>query len=170
MKFFRIFISGIRAKLALFTGSLITTTIVVLSFTTVNQQTAILTESYEKQAAISKKYISALVVELNNIARNLIQIEEFRKQIDEQQKALKVYQTAKTVQQDKKLNLGLFKTNLFGAMGTKTVHYVVDTYYSRYLNANELRLLELRVRQQLGTDIGTAVSLADWATLQGYAR
>lgn len=170
MKFFRIFISGIRAKLALFTGSLITTTIVVLSFTTVNQQTAILTESYEKQAAISKKYISALVVELNNIARNLIQIEEFRKQIEEQQKALRVYQTAKTVQEEKKLNLGLFKTNLFGAMGTKSVHYVVDTYYSRYLNANELRLLEMRVRQQLGSDIGTQVSLADWATLQGFAR
>lgn len=170
MKFLRIFISGIRAKLALFTGSLISVTIVVLSFTTVNQQTAILTESYEKQAAISKKYISALVVELNNIARNLIQIEEFRKQIDEQQKALKVYQTAKTVQQDKKLNLGLFKTNLFGAMGSQTVHYVVDTYYSRYLNTNELRMLEQRVRQQLGKGIGTPVSLTDWAVLQNYAH
>ena len=86
--FLKVLLSGIRAKLALFTGSLITLTILVLSFTTVNQQTAILTESYEKQAAISKKYISALVVELNNIARNLIQIEEFRRQIAEQQKAL----------------------------------------------------------------------------------
>lgn len=168
--FLKVLLSGIRAKLALFTGSLITLTILVLSFTTVNQQTAILTESYEKQAAISKKYISALVVELNNIARNLIQIEEFRRQIAEQQKALKVYQTAKTVQEEKKLNLGLFKTNLFGAMGTKSVRYVVDTYYSRYLNANELRLLENRVRQQLGSDIGKTVSLPDWLALQAYAR
>lgn len=169
-KFFRIFVSGIRAKLALFTGSLITLTILVLSWTTVNQQTAILTESYEKQAAISKKYISLLVVELNNIARNLIQIEEFRRQIAEQQKALKVYQTAKTVQQDKKINLGLFKTNLFGAMGTKTVHYVVDTFYSRYLNDAELRQLENRVRMQIGADIGTPISNFDWMMLQNLAR
>lgn len=169
-KFFRIFVSGIRAKLALFTGSLITLTILVLSWTTVNQQTAILTESYQKQAAISKKYISLLVVELNNIARNLIQIEEFRRQIAEQQKALKVYQTAKTVKEDKKLNLGLFKTNLFGAMGSNTVRYVVDTFYSRYLTDAELRQLEARVRLQIGSDIGTPVSNYDWATLQNFAR
>mgnify|MGYP005852558281 FL=1 len=82
-----IFISGIRAKLALFTGSLITLTILILSWSTVQQQTEILTESYEKQAAISKRYISSLVIELNNIAQNLIQVEEFRQQIAEQKKA-----------------------------------------------------------------------------------
>jgi adenylate cyclase len=169
-KFFRILISGIRAKLALFTGSLITITILILSYTMVRQQTEILTESYQKQAAISKKYISLLVIELNNIARNLIQIEEFRRQMAEQQKALKVYQTAKTVSHEKKLNLGLFKTNLFGAMGTRTVHYIVDTYYSRYLNTNELILLEKRVRQQIGRDIGTPVSDPDWVALQNLAR
>jgi adenylate cyclase len=81
-----IFVSGIRAKLALFTGSLLTLTILILSFTTVRQQTEILTESYEKQAAISKRYISLLVIELNNIAHNLVQIEEFRQQIAEQKK------------------------------------------------------------------------------------
>lgn len=170
LKFFKVLVSGIRAKLALFTGSLITLTILILSWTTVNQQTQILTESYEKQAAISKKYISLLVVELNNIARNLIQIEEFRKQIAEQQQALKVYQTAKTVTEDKKINLGLFKTNLFGAMGTKTMHFVVDTYYSRYLNTGELLLLENRVRQQIGKDIGQPLSPYDWVILQNLAR
>lgn len=170
LRFFRVLVSGIRAKLALFTGTLITITILILSITTVRQQTAILTESYEKQAAISKKYISLLSVELNNIARNLIQIEEFRKQLTEQQQALKVYQTAKTVTEDKKLNLGLFKTNLFGAMGTKTTHYVVDTYYSRYLNTAELLLLENKVRQQIGRDIGTPLSGYDWAVLQNLAR
>jgi dienelactone hydrolase len=149
LRFLKIFVSGIRAKLALFTGSLITLTILILSWTTVSQQTAILTESYEKQAAISKRYISSLVIELNNIAQNLIQVEEFRKQIAEQQKALKVYQTSKTVVQDKKVNLGLFKTNLFGALGTKKVHYVVDTFYSKYLNATELQILEKRIRAQV---------------------
>lgn len=170
LKFFKVLVSGIRAKLALFTGSLITLTILVLSWTTVSQQTQILTESYEKQAAISKKYISLLVVELNNLARNLIQIEEFRKQLAEQQQALKVYQTAKTVTEDKKLNLGLFKTNLFGAMGTKTTRFVVDTYYSRYLNTTELLLLENRVRQQIGQDIGKPLSQYDWIILQSLAR
>jgi len=169
-KIIRIFLSGIRAKLALFTGSLITLTIIVLSVTTVNQQTAILTESYEKQASISKKYISALVVELNNIARNLIQIEEFRRQIAEQQKALKVYRTAKTVTQEKKVDLGLFKTNLFGAMGTKKVRYVVDTFYSKYLNTAELTLLENRVKSEIAKSIGAPVPQPAWLELQQLAR
>lgn len=170
LRFLKIFVSGIRAKLALFTGSLITLTILILSWTTVSQQTAILTESYEKQAAISKKYISSLVIELNNIAQNLIQVEEFRKQIAEQQKALKVYQTSKTVVQEKKVNLGLFKTNLFGALGTKKVHYVVDTFYSKYLNATELQVLEKRIRAQVESYMGSPMAERDWKALQYFAQ
>jgi adenylate cyclase len=166
----RIFISGIRAKLALFTGSLITLTILILSWTTVKQQTEILTESYEKQAAISKRYISSLVVELNNIAQNLIQIEQFRQQIAEQSKALKAYQLQRTVEQEKQINLGLFKTNLFGALGKKTVRYTVDTFYSRYLSAAELQQLELKIRSQIGQTIGKALSPAEWNGLQNLAR
>lgn len=169
-KFGNIFLSGIRAKLALFTGSLISLTILILSFFTVRQQTEILTESYEKQAAISKRYISALVIELNNIAHNLVQIEEFRQQIAEQKKALKVYQTQKTVQQDKKVNLGLFKTNLFGALGTKKVRFKVDTFYSRYLNESELRSLENRIRQQISLYTSSSLSAAQWGGLQRIAR
>jgi adenylate cyclase len=165
-----IFVSGIRAKLALFTGSLLTLTILILSFTTVRQQTEILTESYEKQAAISKRYISLLVIELNNIAHNLVQIEEFRQQIAEQKKALKVYQTQKIVEQDKKVNLGLFKTNLFGALGSKKVRFRVDTFYSRYLNESELRSLENRIRQQIALYTGTTLSAAQWSSLQRIAR
>ncbi|GAB4437115.1 MAG: adenylate/guanylate cyclase domain-containing protein [Turneriella sp.] len=166
----RIFISGIRAKLALFTGSLITLTILILSISTVKQQTEILTESYEKQAAISKRYISSLVVELNNIAQNLIQIEEFRRQIAEQRKALKVYQTQRTVEQDKKIDLGLFKTNLFGALGTKKVRYTLDTFYSRYLNESELKQLESRIKAQIGQTTGKTLAAGDWNALQAQAR
>jgi len=166
----RIFISGIRAKLALFTGSLITLTILILSWSTVQQQTQILTESYEKQAAISKRYISSLVIELNNIAQNLIQIEQFRQQIAEQQKALRVYKTQKTVQRENKIDLGLFKTNLFGALGTTKVRYTLDTFYSRYLNEGELRQLEGRIRAQIGQTIGKPLSNADWTALQTQAR
>lgn len=166
----RIFISGIRAKLALFTGSLITLTILILSWSTVKQQTEILTESYEKQAAISKRYISSLVVELNNIAHNLVQIEEFRQQIAEQKKALKVYQMQRTVEKEKQIDLGLFKTNLFGALGTKKVSYTVDTFYSRYLNEGELRQLEMRVKTELGKTIGRQLTVAEWSLLQNLAR
>ena len=166
----RIFISGIRAKLALFTGSLITLTILILSWSTVQQQTEILTESYEKQAAISKRYISSLVIELNNIAQNLIQIEEFRQQIAEQKKALKVYQTQRTVKQDKKIDLGLFKTNLFGALGTKKVRYTLDTFYSRYLNESELKQLESRIRSQISQTTGKPLTAAEWSALQAQAR
>ncbi|MGJ4749167.1 hypothetical protein ACQV5M_22575, partial [Leptospira sp. SA-E8] len=53
-------LNGIQFKLAVFTGSLIALTIVILSTSYVYQQTEILTESYEREAAISRNYISSL--------------------------------------------------------------------------------------------------------------
>lgn len=166
----RVFVSGIRAKLALFTGSLIAVTILFLSWSTVQQQTEILTESYEQQAAISRRYISSLVIELNSIAQNLIQIEEFRRQIAEQKQKLRVYQTQRTVNQEKKIDLGLFKTNLFGALGTQRVRYTLDTFYSRYLSETELRQLESSIRDQVGQTTGKALGVAEWNALQAQAR
>lgn len=99
---FRLLYSGIRAKLAFFTGSLIALTILILSFIYVRQQTEILTESYEREAAISRRYISSLVLELDNISQSLIRIEEFRDRVSKQTEALKKYRTTKTLVEEKK--------------------------------------------------------------------
>lgn len=114
---FRLLYSGIRAKLAFFTGSLIALTILILSFIYVRQQTEILTESYEREAAISRRYISSLVLEMDNISQSLIRIEEFRDRVSKQTEALKKYRTTKTLVQEKKVSLFGIKTSLFGALG-----------------------------------------------------
>lgn len=85
----KILSEGIRAKLAWFTGTLIALTILLLSIITVRQQTAILSESYEKQAAVSKNFIASLVMEIENISQNLIRIEEFKSRIERQREELK---------------------------------------------------------------------------------
>lgn len=93
LSLWKILSEGIRAKLAWFTGTLIAFTILLLSIITVRQQTAILSESYEKQAAVSKNFIAGLVMEIESISQNLIRIEEFKSRIEKQQEELKKYQT-----------------------------------------------------------------------------
>ncbi|MCU0824446.1 MAG: adenylate/guanylate cyclase domain-containing protein, partial [Leptospira sp.] len=96
----KILSGGIRAKLAWFTGTLIALTIFLLSILTVKQQTEILTESYEKQAAVSKNFIASLVTEIETISQNMIRVEEFKSRIERQKEELKKYKTTKVVSQE----------------------------------------------------------------------
>ncbi|EMJ99356.1 adenylate/guanylate cyclase domain-containing protein [Leptospira sp. WS58.C1] len=166
----RLFYSGIRAKLAWFTGSLIVLTILILSFIYVRQQTEILTESYDREAAISRKYISSLVLELDNISQSLIRIEEFRDRVSKQTEALKKYKTTKTVVQENKVSFFGIKTSLFGALGKNRVRKTLDTYYSAYLSKDEIQILEKNIRIQLQHGGEEVVSDKEFARLQGMAK
>jgi adenylate cyclase len=165
IEFITILLTGIRAKLALFTGSLISITVLTLSLITVQQQTEILTESYDKQATISRKYISFLVTELDNISQNLIQIEAFKSQIEKQSTIRKKYQTARTFNVDKKVSMFGVQTNLFGAFGKQRIRRQYDTFYSRYLSKEDVKLLEEKTREQLDIASGGNVTDRDWKNL-----
>ncbi|TGL58761.1 adenylate/guanylate cyclase domain-containing protein [Leptospira sarikeiensis] len=166
----RLFYSGIRAKLAWFTGSLIVLTILILSIIYVRQQTEILTESYDREAAISRKYISSLVLELDNISQSLIRIEEFRDRVSKQTEALKKYKTTKTVVQENKVSFFGIKTSLFGALGQNKIRKTLDTYYSAYLSKDDIQVLEKNIRSQLQQGGEEAVSDKEFAKLQGMAK
>jgi adenylate cyclase len=166
----KILLSGIRAKLAIFTGSLISLTIIFLSGITVRQQTSILTKSYDKQAAISRNYIRNLVSNMENITQNLIQIEEFRIQISEQRSVRKKYKTAQVIQVQKKVDLFGFKTNLFGAMGKENIRRVRDSFYSRYLSDSDILILERKIQEQLNISSGKTLSDSEWKELQNLAK
>ncbi|EQA46545.1 adenylate/guanylate cyclase catalytic domain protein [Leptospira broomii serovar Hurstbridge str. 5399] len=167
---FRLLYSGIRAKLAFFTGSLIALTILILSFIYVRQQTEILTESYEREAAISRRYISSLVLELDNISQSLIRIEEFRDRVSKQTEALKKYRTTKTLVQEKKVSLFGIKTSLFGALGKSKVRKTLDTYYSEYLSKADIEILEKNIKAQLQQEGSERVGEKDFSELQSLAR
>ncbi|PJZ70909.1 adenylate/guanylate cyclase domain-containing protein [Leptospira perolatii] len=166
----KVFYSGIRAKLALFTGSLIALTILILSFIYVRQQTQILTDSYEREAAISRRYISSLVLELDNISQSLIRIEEFRDRVRKQTEALKKYKTTKTTKEENKVSLFGFKTSLFGVLGKKTVRKSLATYYSEYLSKTDIDTLEKNIRSQLRHSGDQVISDFDFSRLQSQAK
>ncbi|TGK08936.1 adenylate/guanylate cyclase domain-containing protein [Leptospira fletcheri] len=167
----RLFYSGIRAKLALFTGSLIVLTIFILSVIYVKQQTEILTDSYEREAAISRRYISSLVLELDNISQSLIRIEEFRDRVSKQTEALKKYRTTKTLVQEKKVSFFGIKTSLFGALGKNKIRKTLDTYYSEYLSKGDIEVLEKNVKAQLQQNGGhEPVGEREFSQLQHLAK
>ncbi|TGK03986.1 adenylate/guanylate cyclase domain-containing protein [Leptospira semungkisensis] len=166
----KLFYSGIRAKLAWFTGSLIVLTIFILSVIYVRQQTVILTESYDREAAISRKYISSLVLELDNISQSLIRIEEFRDRVSKQTEALKKYKTTKTLVQQKQVSLFGIKTSLFGALGKNKIHKKLDTYYSTYLSKDDIQVLEKNIRLQLQQGGEEPVTDKEFARLQSMAK
>ncbi len=169
-KIWLILSSGIRAKLAWFTGTLIVITILALSFLTVKQQTEILTESYEKQAAVSRNFIASLVLDIENISQNLIRIEEFRNRIAKQREELKKYRTESVTEEKKSVSLFGFKTNLFGALGKETVTKHTDTFYSTYLTGNEVSLLEKKTRDQLNQAGKHPLTDSEWKSLQSLAK
>lgn len=162
--------SGIRAKLAWFTGVLIAITILALSLLTVKQQTEILTESYEKQAAVSRNFIASLVLEIENISQNLIRIEEFRNRIAKQREELKKYRTQTVTEEQKSVSLFGFKTNLFGTLGKETIKKNVDTFYSTYLTGNEVSILEKKTSDQLDQAGKHPLSDYEWRSLQAIAK
>ncbi len=166
----KLFYSGIRAKLAWFTGSLIVLTILILSVIYVRQQTEILTESYDREAAISRKYISSLVLELDNISQSLIRIEEFRDRVSKQTEALKKYKTTKTLVQEKKVSFFGIKTSLFGALGKSRTQKTLDTYYSAYLSKDDIQILEKNIKSQLQEGGGDSLNEKEFSKLQTIAK
>ncbi len=165
-----ILLSGIRAKLAWFTGFLILVTVAFLSGIYLRQQAQILTESYEREAAISRRYISSLVLELDNISQSLIRIEEFRNRVAEQREALKKYRTTRVVQEEKQISLFGLRTSLFGALGEQSVRRTSESYYSAYLSNADIDVLEESTRAQLQGAGGERLSDQQFARLQQLAR
>lgn len=170
IEFIKILLSGIRAKLALFTGSLIALTILFLSWITVQQQTSILTESYEKQAYISRKYIANLVTNLDNITQNLIRIEKFRTQIELQSKSRRKYKTSQVLQIEKKVDFFGFKTDLFGAMGKENIYRSKDTFYSQYLTKSDIETLEKKIKAEMDLAANREITDKEWKDLLSFAR
>jgi len=163
-------ISGIRAKLALFSGSLIFVTVLVLTIITVNQQTRLLTESYSKEVAISRNYISNLVLSLDSITKNIIRLEEFRNQVEAKSKELRKYRTTQVVEVEKEINIFGFKTKLFGSLGKEKFITRKESFYSRYLSKDDISKFESRIRFELEQLAGKPIENKDWAELRSIAN
>lgn len=168
--FRNLFYLGIRAKLAIFTGTLIAFTVMVLTAIDVHQQTEILTWSYEKEASISRHYISGLVLELENLSSSLIRVESFREKVKRQSQALRKYRTKVVTQETKELNLFGFKTKLFGVLGKERKSSIKETYYSVYLSKTDIDELEKNTKLLLKDPNGLAISDETYSKLKNMAH
>ncbi|WP_444874226.1 adenylate/guanylate cyclase domain-containing protein [Leptospira santarosai] len=170
VEFKNLFYLGIRAKLALFTGTLIAFTVMILSAIDVHQQTEILTRSYEKEAAISRHYISGLVLELENLSSSLIRVESFRERVKRQSQALRKYRTKVVTHETKEVSFFGFKTKLFGVLGKERKSSVKDTYYSVYLSKADIDELEKNTKFLLKDPSGLAISDVMFSKLKNMAH
>ncbi|WP_000205852.1 adenylate/guanylate cyclase domain-containing protein [Leptospira interrogans] len=168
--FRNLFYLGIRAKLAIFTGTLIAFTVMILTAIDVHQQTEILTQSYEKEASISRHYISGLVLELENLSNSLIRVESFREKVKRQSQALRKYRTKIVTQETKELNLFGFKTKLFGVLGKERKSSIKETYYSVYLSKADIDELEKNTKILLKDPNGLAISDETYSKLKNIAH
>lgn len=142
----------------------------ILTAIDVHQQTEILTQSYEKEASISRHYISGLVLELENLSNSLIRVESFREKVKRQSQALRKYRTKIVTQETKELNLFGFKTKLFGVLGKERKSSIKETYYSVYLSKADIDELEKNTKILLKDPNGLAISDETYSKLKNIAH
>ncbi|MDH5657038.1 MAG: adenylate/guanylate cyclase domain-containing protein, partial [Spirochaetia bacterium] len=120
--------------------------------------------SYDREAAISRKYISSFVLELDNIAQNLIRIEQFRDRIEKNRQQLRKYKrTIAFTGKKKKSFLGVKYT------GKGRIYRRLDTYYSSYLTDKDMKTLEERTRDLLQPPGEPPISDREFAILKALA-
>lgn len=135
----------------------------ILTATDVHQQTEILTQSYEKEASISRHYISGLVLELENPSNSLIRVESFREKVKRQSQALRKYRTKIVTQKTK-------EPNLFGVLGKERKSSIKETYYSVYLSKADIDELEKNTEILLKDPNGLAISDEMYSKLKNIAH
>ncbi len=162
---------GIRFKLSFLTGIFVTVILVTATIFHYIHQSQILEEGFEKEVEPSLRYISSVVVDMENVKRNLILVEEMKLRIKEKKRDLRQY---KKVVYRKKDTLGNRLKGLGRSLGMKMKYDYfrkkVDTYYSVYLPQKEIAGLERIIRSQLKYRDGRPISAGDYKKLQEGAR
>ncbi|TGK06863.1 HAMP domain-containing protein [Leptospira semungkisensis] len=157
-KFLRAVLPGIRAKLSFFTAALV---IAILGFTSAihySQQTKALEEKLESELKPPLEYVNSVVLDLENLSRSMILVEEFKIRVKEKKKQLSKFK--RTVVQKEGGLFGALKA--FGqSIGLNVkrgnVYKSVDTYFTRYLSEKEISEFESKVRNELRKENGSPI-------------
>ncbi|TGK02854.1 HAMP domain-containing protein [Leptospira langatensis] len=157
-KFLRAVLPGIRAKLSFFTAALV---IAILGFTSAihySQQTKALEEKLESELKPPLEYVNSVVLDLENLSRSMILVEEFKIRVKEKKKQLSKFR--RTVVQKEGGLFGALKA--FGqSIGLNVkrgnVYKSVDTYFTRYLSEKEISEFESKVRNELRKENGSPI-------------
>lgn len=170
-KFLRAVLPGIRAKLSFFTAALV---ISILGFTSIihySQQTKALEEKLESELKAPLEYVNSVVLDLENLSRSMILIEEFKVRVKEKKKQLSKFK--RTVVQKEGGLFGALKA--FGqSIGLNVkrgnVYKSVDTYFTRYLSEKEIQEFESKVRNELRKENGAPIDAPVYEKIRSIAE
>lgn len=162
---------GIRIKLSFFTVLLILSIVSVSSIINYNQQKAALTEKIDSEIKAPLEFVNAIVLELENLTRSLVLIEEFKIRVREKKKELTKFKRVIVRQET-----GFFGTlkDLGKSIGLnvkkKNIYSSVDTYFSRYLSEKEIQEFENKVRAQLKKESGAPIDEKTFFRIKSLAE
>ncbi|MDF3821349.1 SpoIIE family protein phosphatase [Leptospira sp. 96542] len=170
-KILRIIVPGIRTKLSFFTAILVISILSITSSLHYDQQKKALEDKLESELKTPLEYINSVVLDLENLNRSLVMIEEFKVRVKEKQKELKQFK--RTIVSKETGFLGTLKD--FGkSIGLNVrrgnVYRSVDTYFSRYLSEKEIDDFETKVRTELRKETGAPIDPKTYEYLRGLAE
>jgi sigma-B regulation protein RsbU (phosphoserine phosphatase) len=170
-QFLRLVTPGIRTKLSFFTIILVTTMLAVTSVINYNQQKSALEEKLDSELKIPLDYINSVVLDLENLNRSLVLIEEFKIRVKDKKKELTKFK--RTVVRKETGFLGSLKDigkSLGLNMKRGNVYSSVDTYFSRYLSEKEIAEFETKVRGELRRESGAPIENATYQKMRAIAE
>lgn len=149
---------GIGTKLSFFTAILLVSILAILATVHYNQQKKALEEKIEAELKTPLEYINSVVLDLENLNRSLVLIEEFKIRVRDKKQELKKFK--KTVVSKEGGFLGNLKA-IGQSIGLNVkrgnVYRLVDTYFTRYLSAKEIDDFETKVKNELRNEKGVPI-------------
>ncbi len=170
-KFLRAVLPGIRAKLSFFTAVLVITILSITSVIHYRQQSSALEEKLGMELKSPLEYVSSVVVDLENLSRSLVLVEEYKIRVKEKKKELSKFK--RTVVSKEKGFFGALKS--FGqSIGLNVkrgnVYHSVDTYFSRYLSEKEIVDFEVNVKNRLRKENGAPIDPVQYERIRVLAE
>lgn len=154
----RIISPGIRIKLSFFTILLIFAIVSVTTAIHYNQQKNALSQKINAEIKLPLEFVNTIVLDLENLNRSLVLIEEFKIRVREKKKELTKFRRVVVKQETgflgtlkdlgKSLGLNLKKKNIYSSE---------DSYFSKYLSEKEISDFEAKVKNQLKKRSGALI-------------
>ncbi|TGN09143.1 PP2C family protein-serine/threonine phosphatase [Leptospira ilyithenensis] len=170
-KILRTVLPGIRTKLSFFTAILVISILAVTTAIHYNQQKNALEDKLDAELKTPLEYINSAVLDLENLNRSLVMIEEFKVRVREKKKELSRFK--RTVVSKETGFLGSLKA-LGQSMGLNVkrgnVYHSVDTYFTRYLSEKEIEDFESKVRNELRKETGAPIDPVTYEKIRGLAE
>lgn len=170
-KILRAIVPGIRTKLSFFTAILVISILAITSSLHYNQQKKALEDKLESELKTPLEYINSVVLDLENLTRSLVMIEEFKVRVKGKKKELSRFKRTIVSKETGLLgSLKDFGKSLGLNLKRNNVYRSVDTYFTRYLPEEEINDFENKVKAELRKENGAPIDPSTYIYIKGFAE